>query len=218
MALALTKAAQGAADALRAEMDVVLDRPVSFTKRGVRPFKASKRRLVSRVVILPKQWEYLRYQVKGGTRRPRQRAIAAPVAKNVRLNRAGNLPRGKVGELLGRPRTGHKSVFSGVPRGSRFAGAAPGIWERVGNKVPGQKKLANANRKAAKAYGLLPAQPFRTHSGRATLRQLVTWLPRARYARRLDPLRAVRNSVKRDWDRLAAEAVQHTLATAKPIS
>lgn len=218
LALALTRAAKDSKESVAAEMDRTLDQPVSFTKRGLTTKKATKRNLVASVGVLPKQWSYLKFQVMGGTRRPVRRALRAPVAKNVRLTKAGNLSPDKFAELLGaRPKVGHKSVFSGVPRG--IPGAKPGIWERVGdpNKIKGGKRLREENRRLADRYGLIPAQPLKARSGRAKLRQLVGWLPRARYQRRLNIAGVVREHVSKNWPRFAEQAVREALDTARPL-
>lgn len=68
-----------------------LDRPTPFTVRGVQVKKASKRRLESRVLIEKKRARYLKYQIHGGTRRPKGRALVIP-GRAVRLNKYGNVP------------------------------------------------------------------------------------------------------------------------------
>ena len=76
-----------------------LDRPTPFTIKGVRWQGASKNdfktgRLHSRVYLMDKQAEYLRFQIEGGTRTPKGTAIAVPTS-NVKLNKYGKLAGGQ---------------------------------------------------------------------------------------------------------------------------
>ena len=69
---------------------------------------------------MPTQAEYLRFQIEGGTRTPKGRAIAVPTS-NVKLNRYGNLAggQGRIKRLLAK-----KNVFQGT------IGGVAGIWQR----------------------------------------------------------------------------------------
>ena len=73
-------------------------------------------------------------QIGGGTRTPEGRAIAVPVPKNKKPNKAGNIPQGTIGKLLG----DKNKYFSGVPKG-RNEGA--GIWQRYGSKKKPKLKM-----------------------------------------------------------------------------
>ena len=105
-----------------------LDRPTPWTKRGIRVNRASKRTLRAEVLILDNRWKYLKYQTKGGTRQPNNKAIAVPVEQ--RRNKYGNMTRGAVAKLLAKP-----NVFSGQVNG------VPGIYQRVGGRNPRTKLL-----------------------------------------------------------------------------
>jgi hypothetical protein len=109
-------------------LDKHLDRPTPFTKKAIRVQKARKNHLVAYVRVAPLQARYLRYQVKGGTRRPHKKALLVPVGQ--RLNKYGNMPRSTVSKLMQNPK-----VFSGIPHGR----TQPGIYKRLGPK--GRKKL-----------------------------------------------------------------------------
>ena len=71
-ALGLTMTAKKVAKVEQRMMVRELDRPTPFTVKGVRWQGANKSdfktgRLHSRVYLMPKQAEYLRYQIEGGT-------------------------------------------------------------------------------------------------------------------------------------------------------
>ena len=95
-----------------------LDRSTPFTIKGVRWQGANKSdfktgRLHSRVYLMDKQAEYLRFQIEGGTRTPKGTAIAVPTT-NVKLNRYGNLAGGQgtingVAGVWQRPKRGKRS-------------------------------------------------------------------------------------------------------------
>lgn len=111
-----------------AQMPKKLDRPTRFTtgKGAVRVKKSNKKNLTARVFIAPIQAKYLLPQIKGGTYRPERRAFLIPAG--VKLNKFGNIPRGKKKRLL----TDNNKFFSGVPKG--MLDAKPGVWERYGSK------------------------------------------------------------------------------------
>lgn len=117
-ALALTRTAQDVQAEVQASMDKQLDRPTPFTKRGVAIKRATKSKLVSEVFIKPIQAGYLGYQIEGGTRHPKGKAVVVPVG--TRKNKYGNMPKGALKRLLAR-----NDTFSGEVKG------IPGIWQRT---------------------------------------------------------------------------------------
>lgn len=101
-----------------------LDRPTPFTQRAYEVVKASKARLTASVRARAIQGAYLSWQVDGGTRGPKARAIVLP--RDVRLNAYGNMTKGAVKSML----KDKARYFSGSPRG----GGVAGIWRRMGTK------------------------------------------------------------------------------------
>ena len=110
------------ADEQRA-MDKHLDKPIPFTKRGVRVRKANKRKLVATVYLIEKVANYMKYSVAGGTKRPAKKALLVPIAQ--RRNKYGNVPRTTIKRLKNNPK-----IFFGKPRGR----ATAGVYQRMGTK------------------------------------------------------------------------------------
>ena len=98
-ARAITQTLQIAKKDVLRQLDKDIDRPTPFTRRGFRVDGASKQTLSGRLFILPKQNDYLQWQIFGGVRTPRGVAFALRPAKpgpgRVRLNRFGNIPIGQ---------------------------------------------------------------------------------------------------------------------------
>ena len=109
-------------------LSVHLDRPTPFTQRGYEVVKASRGRLIASIRARQIQAQYLKFQVEGGLRGPKGRAIVLP--KAVGLNAYGNMPKGRVKSLMQQ-----KTVFSGKVRGKA------GIWRRTGGKKNRSVKL-----------------------------------------------------------------------------
>jgi hypothetical protein len=117
-ALGLTMTAKKVVKVEQRMMVRQLDQPTPFTIKGVRWQGASKNdfkmgRLHSRVYLMPTQAEYPRFQIEGGTRTPKGKAIAVPTS-NVKLNRYGNLAggQGRIKRLLAK-----KNTFQGAING-----------------------------------------------------------------------------------------------------
>lgn len=96
-----------------------------FTKRGFRYTKATKNRLIGTLYIDATRAGYMRLMIQGGIDTPEKRALVQPVLKNTRVNKYGNLTRGRVRTLLSSP-----DVFSGVPKGTN---RPAGIYRRTRN-------------------------------------------------------------------------------------
>jgi hypothetical protein len=116
-AKALTNTAWDVAKEEKRQLPMKLDRPTPFTLRAFGVKRATKNRLVATVFIKPIQAAYLGFQIRGGIRKPSGRAIGVPV--NQRLNRYGNMTRGKIKALLAKP-----DHFSGTING------VGGIYQR----------------------------------------------------------------------------------------
>jgi hypothetical protein len=163
-------------------LDIHLDRVTSYTKRGVQVEKSTKKNLVAKVGFRSRtfgkgqgkitQAEYMKRQIKGGTRFPKGQAIPVPVPKNMRTNKFGNIPRGKIDRLLG----DKDRYFSGTPKGTQDA---PGIWQRM---------PANSKRKkqGGKIRMVIAWEPKADYSPRFPFRQIVSKSVRINFRKRFD--------------------------------
>ena len=106
-----------------------------FTQRNFFFDKSNKKNLTAHVWWDIRNADYMRFQVKGGVRSPKSKAIVVPT-KNAKkhLNAFGNFKKGAVTEML----RDKSKYFSGSPLG---AVKSEGIWERYGRstKRGGQK-------------------------------------------------------------------------------
>ena len=121
-----------------------LDRPTKGIISSVQVEKSKKKNLVATVGFAglgfrTTNWgespaKIMRMHIKGGIRTPRGKAIAVPIARNLKLNKFGNIPRTKIKTLLAKS----DKYFSGTPKG-RDAG----VYERIKpkKKKPGKLKM-----------------------------------------------------------------------------
>jgi len=122
-ALALNDTAEDVEEAWELELEEKLDRPTPFTKRGIYKRRATKSRLTAEVGFKTIQAGYLKYQMQGGVRRPKGRALLVPA--KTRLNKYGNMPKGSVARTIRKP--GH---FVASSRDSRTKHLKPGVYKR----------------------------------------------------------------------------------------
>lgn len=104
-----------------------LDRPTRFTEKAFALKFSHKRNLTGFIIIKPKQWEYLKYAVMGGTRKTAGKGTGVPV--NARLNKHGNIPGRRKGLVKGKKQ--FVAEISGIH----------GVWQRVGGKRSRRLKL-----------------------------------------------------------------------------
>lgn len=202
-AAALTRTAKAVKDAMPAALDRSLDRPTTFTKRGLYVRGATPARLVAEVGFMDRQASYLKYQIAGGTRTPTARGIKLP--GNIELNSFGNIPRGMVDKLKAAAQSGQLStaigrklgagnrrkgsapirLFYGKPTGRGWEKAPMGIWRRVPGS-PGK---------------LVPVIVFEDTP--------------ARYKPRFDFHREAQRVVRVEWDRQFAAAFAEAMRTAR---
>jgi hypothetical protein len=201
-AVALTRTAGKVRDAMPAVMERELDRPTSFTKRGMFVKPARRDNLTAVVGFMDRQSGYLKYQIAGGTRMPGSRGIKLP--GNITLNSFGNIPKGVIDQLkksaqdgtLGRGiakrlgvnrRKGAAPIelFLGKPTGRGWEKAPMGIWRRVPGS-PGK---------------LIPVIVFEDTPAR--------YRPRFRFEQHAIEV------VRREWDAQFAAAFAEAMRTAR---
>lgn len=137
IAKALTKTAWDVQKEETKQLPQKLDRPTPFTMKAFGVIGATKRNLVATIYVKPMQAEYLKFQIEGGIRLPKRKALAIPVQEYLK-NKYGNIPRGKIQTLLRQPNT-----FSG-----KVSGIA-GIWQRGHYSKKGKWSIASKKRGAA---------------------------------------------------------------------
>jgi hypothetical protein len=152
-------------------LDTHLDKPVAFTKRAIGYTKSNKRNLQAVVSIRPQQHAYLKYQIKGGQRRPNRRAI--PVPFNQPRNEYGNLSRGTIGKLLQKP-----NVFSGSVKN------VAGIWQR-GHYSRGGKFSVNTKSRATSVRLLVAWEKDVDYQARYPYSKIVANVVRKKFQRNL---------------------------------
>ena len=139
-AYALTLTSRDLHQSLPAKLEADLDNPTPFTKRGFYVKGATTSNLTAEVGVMPKQAEYLQYQIVGGSRSPRKVALRLP--SDVDLNQYGNLAAGVIKQLVARAKAGKRTTKrlaarTGVGRtsdlfyGDPGDGRPPGIYKRV---------------------------------------------------------------------------------------
>lgn len=101
-ARALTWTAKEGAQAAAQEAKSAFDAPTPFTQKAFTIEAASKRKLAASVLAKDRQADYLGIQVTGGTRRPKKRVLVRP-GPGLKVNKYGNIPRGRVKRLADKP-------------------------------------------------------------------------------------------------------------------
>jgi hypothetical protein len=204
-AVALTRTAQDAQQALTAELSRTFDRPSPFTLRGVAIKAATKQNLAATVFLRERQADYLAIQITGGSRRPLRRALLLP--RNIGLDQYGNIPRGVISRLLAR-----KDVFSGTVRG------IPGIWQRVSAK----KHKRSRKQSDGSGYMLPTGSGYVLPTGGNTslptagsFNMLVGYEDQAEYRPRLNFDGIVRETVERRFQAQFAVAFAEAIRTAR---
>lgn len=200
-ALALNDVAELVKIEEEAEIKKAIDRPIGFTQRGIYKTRASKSKLMAEVGVRPIQAGYLVWQVEGGERGPKRRAIPVPVG--IVRNSYGNMPKGALAKLLARP-----DVFIASEGSPATKHLPPGIYSR------GKR----ANRKGgltgrAGGYGTVGNNWQGRGKKRSTLQLLVAFENSATYeAKRFDFFRAADKKAKAEFraalERRLAEAIR----------
>jgi len=124
-AMALNDTAEDVAEAEVENIEKSFDRPTPFTKKALYRVRASKRKLRAEVGVKRVQAGYLDIHARGGTRKPKARAILVP--NKARLNKYGNMPRGAVKRMMARP-----GAFVASRSDPKTRHLDPGIYIRKG--------------------------------------------------------------------------------------
>ena len=126
--LALNDTAFDLQGVYKAQTKQKFDQPTQFTQTGFAVQKAKKTDLTAVVYVTEKREDYMKLQVDGGVRHPKNKAIIIPNRSNsdeLAKYRSGNLTKGAVNKL----KKQKDKYFFGVPKGNQ---GSEGIWERYG--------------------------------------------------------------------------------------
>jgi hypothetical protein len=194
-AQALTQTAGKIKEATPDELEKALDRPVTFTKRGLFVRRATRANLTAVVGFMPAQAAYMRYQIEGGTRNPGPEGLKLPAAINT--DAFGNIPKGIIGKLIAVARKERKlakvttrrikvsnkvELFYGDPKDQTGKDWPRGIYKAVGGR-------------------LIPLVVFPNKP--------------ARYKPRFDFQRLGETVARREFDALFAAALKNAMASAR---
>jgi len=126
--MAINDVAADVANAVTKQMDRYLDNPTPFTQKAYQSrfgtFKgqrATKRKLYADIIPGQIQAEYLKFQVEGGIRTPKQTAIFVPT-RVAPKNKFGNVTRGNRKRFI----AGQGQYFSAGEREDK----TPGVYKR----------------------------------------------------------------------------------------
>ena len=137
---------------MRKDLPKYVDRPTSFTTRGLQYSRAEKTRLTARVGFVSndfgkpiggsrtKQADYMSRLAQGGIRLPNKRSIPVPVVKNYKTNKHGNLRRNALDRFFSSTGDGAGTFFIGRPRGAKRPGG-DGVFKRGGRNGRGNIKM-----------------------------------------------------------------------------
>ena len=117
---------------------------------------------------------------------PKGQAIPVPVPKNMKPNKFGNIPRGKIDRLL----ADKDKYFSGTPKGSK---GGAGIWQRM----PANSKRAKSKNKGGR------------------VRMVIAWEPKAQYSPRFPFRQIVNKTVKTNFRLRFETSIKQALASAR---
>ena len=131
--------------------------PTKFTQTGFAVEKAKKTNLKAVVYVTEKREDYMKLQVDGGVRHPKNKAIIIPNRSNsddLAKWKSGNLTKGAVKKI----KKQKDKYFFGVPKGNP---GSEGIWERYGRSATGSVSGARIRQvaklsKQAKYKALFP--------------------------------------------------------------
>ena len=109
------------------------DSPTTFTQKGFRYDKAKKTNLVAVVYVDKTREDYMKLQVDGGIRTPKNFAIVIANSKN--SNDVGKYPSGNIKKgAYNKIKRNKDKYFFGKPKGNQ---GSEGIWERYGRESSG---------------------------------------------------------------------------------
>lgn len=206
-AKALTDTAAAFKAAIPGALDRQLDRPTEFTKRGIFLRPARKDNLEAVVGFQQIQAGYLQYQVFGGSRAPKRKALRLP--STIPLDASGNIPPRTIAKLIAAASSGKFGKVVQRRLGLDAAGK-PGDRRKRG--------AAGPTIFYGKPRGLdWPVGIYRRVPGRPGKLVPIIVFPakQARYKPRFDLYGLADRVVAQEWPRKFKAALEFALATAR---
>lgn len=202
VAQGINRTAQRVADAEMENLADTLENPSPFTRRSVGVKRARKNDPTAIVFMRDIAASYLEPFEVGGVHKLNSRALLNP--KNIRLNPYGQLPRGTLALLKGRP-----DIFIGAIK-TASGETINGVWQRPTNTT--RVTLLNAR---GKRLGKLNKVDPNQNNGRGRLKLLIRFGDALPVKKRLNWGARARQIVDRWIDRDMQDALTAAMKTAR---
>ncbi|HDR9834507.1 TPA: hypothetical protein QDC51_001266 [Burkholderia multivorans] len=202
IAQGINRTAQRVAEAEVKNLGDTLDNPSPFTRRSVGIKRARKSDPTAVVFMKDIAASYLQPYEVGGVHKLNSRALLNP--KNIRLNQYGQLPRGTLAMLKGRP-----DIFIGAVK-TASGETINGVWQRPTNTA--RVSLLNAR---GKRLGKLNKLDASKNNGRGQLKLLIRFGDALPVKKRLNWGARARQIVDRWIDRDMQDALAAAMKTSR---
>ncbi|WP_175777508.1 hypothetical protein [Burkholderia anthina] len=202
IAQGINRTARRVADAEVENLTDTLADPSPFTRRSVGVKRARKNDPTAVVFMKDVAASYLEPYEVGGVHKLNSRALLNP--KNIRLNQYGQLPRGTLAMLKGRP-----DIFIGAVK-TASGETINGVWQRPTNTA--RVTLLNAR---GKRLGKLNKIDASQNNGRGRLKLLIRFGDALPVKKRLNWGARARQIVDRWIDRDMQDALAAAMKTAR---
>ncbi|MBR8435215.1 hypothetical protein KDW37_31140 [Burkholderia cenocepacia] len=202
VAQGINRTAQRVADVEVENLADTLANPSPFTRRSVGVKRARKNDPTAVVFMKDIAASYLEPYEVGGVHKLNSRALLNP--KNIRLNQYGQLPRGTLAMLKGRP-----DIFIGAVK-TASGETINGVWQRPTNTA--RVTLLNARGKRLDKLNKVDSAP---NNGRGRLKLLIRFGDALPVKKRLNWGVRAREIVNRWIDRDMQDALAAAMKTAR---
>ncbi|MBR8084632.1 MULTISPECIES: hypothetical protein [Burkholderia cepacia complex] len=202
IAQGINRTAQRVAEAEVKNLEDTLDNPSPFTRRSVGIKRARKNDPTAVVFMKDIAASYLQPYEVGGVHKLNSRALLNP--KNIRLNQYGQLPRGTLAMLKGRP-----DIFIGAVK-TASGETINGVWQRPTNTA--RVSLLNAR---GKRLGKLNKLDASKNNGRGQLKLLIRFGDALPVKKRLNWGARAQQIVDRWIDRDMQDALAAAMKTSR---
>ncbi|MBN6728546.1 hypothetical protein [Burkholderia multivorans] len=202
IAQGINRTALRVAEAEVKNLEDTLDNPSPFTRRSIGIKRARKNDPTAVVFMKDIAASYLQPYEVGGVHKLNSRALLNP--KNIRLNQYGQLPRGTLAMLKGRP-----DIFIGAVK-TASGETINGVWQRPTNTA--RVSLLNAR---GKRLGKLNKLDASKNNGRGQLKLLIRFGDALPVKKRLNWGARARQIVDRWIDRDMQDALAAAMKTSR---